>query len=57
MTSSERAKLIEEAIRLTWDSLESHLVYTYSKDEAGYEFHKQATKEYAKVIEILTQLY
>lgn len=53
----ERAKLVDEAIRLVWASLESHLMYTHTKDEAGYGFHKQTTKEYARLIQILTELY
>lgn len=53
----ERAKLIEEAIRLVWESLESHLLYTYEKDSAGHKFHREAVQQYARIITILTKLY
>jgi hypothetical protein len=42
----ERAKKIEEAIKLIYDSLDSHLEWT----------HRQSS-EYAQLILILTQLY
>lgn len=65
MTSKQRAKKIERAIRLTWDSLESHLDYCYSNslsedkvsEEGDYQFHKAAARDYAEVILILTTLY
>lgn len=58
----ERAKKIEEAIKLTYDSLQSHLPYTHeepdmtSRDETK-AFHRKAVKEYARLITILTELY
>ena len=55
-----KAKEIEKAIRLTWSSLESHLLYTHSgkliRDE-DREFHKQCVQEYADIIKVLSQLY
>lgn len=58
-----REQEIERAIRLIWDSLESHLAYTYEplpkraeKDGETNEFHKQCVREYAEVISILSNL-
>jgi hypothetical protein len=59
-----RAAKIEEAIRLTWDSLESHLPWCHDKLEGWAKkrgespaFHKKCVKDYARVITILTELY
>ena len=58
----ERAKKIEEAIRLTYDSLQSHLPYTHeepdmtSRDETK-AFHCKSVKEYVRLLTILTELY
>lgn len=51
-----REKKIERAIRLTWDSLESHLKYTHVSTSEGYNFHIKCVKEYAEVIKILSEL-
>lgn len=53
----ERAKLIEKAMQLVWDSLQSHLPYTYEKEKDGYKFHKKCVAEYAELINILSKLY
>ena len=57
----KRAKGIEKAIRLTWESLESHLEWTYKKipKRCGetHDFHKQAVRDYAKVIDRLAHLF
>jgi len=60
--ADERAKKIEEAIRLTWDSLQSHLQYTHGQEELMLRdetkpFHKRCVRDYAKVLKILTELY
>jgi hypothetical protein len=52
-----RAEKIERAIRLAWESLESHLEYTHTPDDAGATFHKRAVKDYAEIIAILADLY
>lgn len=60
MTKKERAKLIEEAIKIVTDSLTSHLPYTHEPDtntEGNDDFHKKCVEEYARVIEILSKLY
>ncbi len=62
MKTNERAKKIEQAIRLIWSSLDSHLAWTYEKGpKVKYfgkkVFHKRAVKEYAEIIKILTELY
>jgi len=58
MTTKEEE--IERAIRLTFDSLESHLKWTYEdkmpKGETR-DFHKKCVQEYAEVIRILSKLY
>ena len=62
--SDERAQKIEEAIRTVFDSLQSHLPYTYEKpselDKKRHEtrqFHKKCVAEYSEVIDILANLY
>jgi hypothetical protein len=57
MTSNERAKVIEQIIRLVWDSLESHLPYTHTKHHDGYAFHVQCVKEYVEILRLVTKLY
>ena len=53
---AERATLVERGIRLAYDSLQSHLEWTYStrKDEL---FHKKCVQQYADLIQILSRLY
>lgn len=53
----KREKKIDKAIRLTYDSLQSHLRYTYIKTSEGAKFHKNCVKEYAIIIQILSELY
>lgn len=58
--AEQRAKKIETAIRLAYDSLQSHLPYTYGKDLNDGEthlFHQRCCKEYSTIIKILTELY
>lgn len=52
-----RAKKVEEAIRLAWSSLESHLQYTHKRSWEGKSFHQKCTREYSRIIQILTELY
>jgi len=54
----KKAKKIERAIQIIWDSLDSHLEYVYnSESKEDKDFHKQCVKEYAEVIKIITELY
>lgn len=57
MKKSDRAKLIEEAVRMVYDSLESHLPWTHRISSEGEKFHKKCVKEYVRIIEVLAQLY
>ena len=47
-------------MRLTWGSLESHLIYTHKgrmiRNETN-QFHRKSVREYAEIIHILSQLY
>jgi hypothetical protein len=57
-----RAKLIDEAMRLVYDSLQSHLPYTHVGPHAlqpgeTTQFHKNCVKEYSRVLELLSKLY
>lgn len=52
----EKEKLVEEFYRLIWSSLESHLKYTHSHSSEGRDFHKKTTKEYARMMYILSKL-
>lgn len=56
----QRAKHIEEAMRIVWSSLESHLSYTHGRVRnrlENHSFHKRCVRDYARTIEILSQLY
>lgn len=64
LTSQDRAKKIDRAIRLAWSSLESHLEGAHrnlklleKKNGESNKFHKQCVKEYAEIIKILSELY
>lgn len=60
MKKRKKAKAIRKAIKLTWDSLDSHLKWTYSKKFPRREtakFHKLCVKEYATTIKLLSKLY
>ena len=52
-----KEKKIERAIKLVYDSLESHLKYTHIKTSEGILFHKKCVAEYAEIIKILSELY
>ncbi len=54
---TNRAKKIEQAIKLTYDSLQSHLKYTHAHSSEGQKFHIKCVKEYAEVIKLLSELY
>ena len=59
MKKSQRAKVVCKSIRLTWESLESHLYWTYKKGtgNGGIKFHKKCVKDYAKTIKLISKLY
>lgn len=66
MKKNDRAKKIERAIVLTWDSLVSHLEGTHTISSTGkkyvsevgdQKFHRRCVKDYAEVIKILSDLY
>lgn len=52
-----KQKLIERAMILVWDSLQSHLPYTYLKTAEGKRFHRKAIKDYVELLDILDKLY
>ncbi len=54
---TNNAQELEKAIRLTYDSLQSHLPYTYGKSKDGVVFHQKCVNEYARIILTLTQQY
>lgn len=62
--NDQRAKKINEAIRLVWLSIESHLEPTFlpltkQDRERGEnkEFHKKCVEEYALLIKLLSELF
>lgn len=57
MNTKERAKLIQRAIELAYDSLDSHLQYTHKKTSEGRKFHQKCVEEYSELINILSKLY
>lgn len=56
-TKKDRSELLDKIIRMIWESMESHLPFTYEKTAEGEEFHKQCVKDYAELILMLTKLY
>ena len=57
MKKHGRAKKYERAVRLVWDSLQSHLPYLYEKSPEGASFHKKTIAEYAELLRLLADLY
>lgn len=57
MTTDRRAKKVDEALRLVWSSLESHLDLTSKKSYEGKTFHKRCVKGYARIVSLLSDLY
>jgi heme-degrading monooxygenase HmoA len=53
----KEAVILAEAIRIVWDSLESHLDWTHGEEEAVKDFHKECVKEYVQLMQLLTNLY
>lgn len=56
----QRNKKIEEILRLTWASLETHLPHTYGSRMIRGEtlkFHQDTVKEYVRIIQLVTDLY
>lgn len=66
MTHNDKAQKIERAIRIVWESLDSHLAGTHTLsstqkkyiDEVGSNrFHQKCIQEYSEVIKTLSELY
>lgn len=57
MKTKDRAKLVEEIIRLAYSSLESHLHYTHRASAEGKTFHRACVKDYARIIKAASLLY
>lgn len=56
LNSIRRMKAIEKSMLLTWDSLQSHLPYTYLKSSEGAEFHKQCVSDYVQLLVELNKI-
>lgn len=57
-TEKQRLQDIEKSIRLAYDSLQSHLQYTYSSGLVRNEtprFHKKCCVDYATIIKTLCE--
>lgn len=55
-TPPKKTRDIERGIRLTWDSLQSHMPYMHGKRKdspEGPAFHRKCVKEYAETLLIL----
>ena len=60
----KREEKIERVIRIVWDSLESHLSYTYREinknckycKKENRKFHKECVRDYAIAIKLLSEL-
>ncbi|MDE2233420.1 MAG: hypothetical protein KGJ90_04915 [Patescibacteria group bacterium] len=57
MKKNDRAKAIEKAVKIVYDSLQSHLPYTHKKSSEGVRFHKQCVKDYTELIKLIISLY
>lgn len=62
-TDEKRAQMVDKIIRLSYDSLSTHLQYTHNnkpgdliRDET-IEFHILCVKEYAQIIYLASKLY
>jgi hypothetical protein len=56
--STARAEKIERAIRLTWESLDSHLEYASGKKHHDSpSFHKKCVKDYSELMKLISELY
>ena len=61
--NENRARMVDKIIRLSYDSLESHLPYTHDCKEGDLirdetlEFHKTCIREYAQIIYLASKLY
>lgn len=53
MKRNQRKKDIAKAIKLSWDSLESHLPYVYENGK-DKRFHVGCVKDYAFIIQVLS---
>lgn len=55
----DRAEKVERVIRLAWSSLESHLSYATGRIKHIDKpvFHRKCVKEYAEIIQIVSELY
>jgi hypothetical protein len=60
MTTKERKDKIRRAIRLVWESLDSHLPYIdkepESKTDGTMKFQTNCVKDYGELIKILTDI-
>jgi len=60
MKSDERARKIARLIRMVFQSLDSHLPWTYGKevkDTGNRAFHKKCVREYSQIIRDIADLY
>ena len=48
-----KQKELERAIKLTFDSLWSHIDGTYLKTKEGRKWHKKCCKEYVEILKVL----
>lgn len=55
--ADQRAKKIDRALKLAWDSLQSHLNWTHHISSEGKIFHKKCVKQYAELMKLLSELY
>lgn len=56
MKADDRAKLVSKGMRLAYDSLQSHLPWTYLKSAEGKAWHKKCVKDYVEMMMIYREL-
>lgn len=54
-SADKKWKHAEAALRLTWDSLESHLPYTHGKHSDGRKFHRKTVREYVQLMKHIVE--
>lgn len=64
LSKGQRAKIVDEALKLVYDSLRSHLGYTHQQVSKGTQkvsgdekFHRKTVKEYAWLMFLISRLY
>jgi hypothetical protein len=56
LSPEEHARVVEQAMRLVWSSLESHFSGSHQKTPEGMLFHRKTIKEYVELLALISRL-